>query len=200
LNKSIAIKLTHLIKNILIPNFDHNNVIPPHLGNPIHKEHLSPYRCTTLELCKRFATSKERIEILNGLLLFRKKMNNFGIKEGFQWLDGSFIENIEVSEKRAPRDLDLVTFFGGLTFEYQKELAVQFTEFLNPTFSKEKYKLDHYIVDYCFSPDATVELTRYWVQLFSHNRLNIWKGMLRLELNTPEIDTESIQYLKEIIL
>lgn len=184
----------------MIPNFDHNNVIPPHLGNPTLKEHLSPYNCTTLELCRTFATSKERIEILKGLLLFRKKMNDLGIKQGFQWLDGSFIENIEVSENRAPRDLDLVTFFGGLTNELQEKILFEFSEFVNPLISKEKYKIDHYPFDYCLSPEVTVELTRYWIQLFTHNRLNIWKGILRLELNTPDIDAESVKYLKEVML
>ena len=34
-----------------------------------------------------------------------------GIGSGFQWLDGSFLENVEMTEKRDPGDLDLVTFF-----------------------------------------------------------------------------------------
>lgn len=184
----------------MIPKFDHNNVIPPHLGNPTQQNDLSPYRCTTLDLCKTFATSKERIEILNGLLLFREKMNLLGIKQGFQWIDGSFTENIEVSEKRAPRDLDLVTFFGGITIENQQILAEEFTEFVNSQVAKLTYKLDHYAVDYCYSPDLTVKLARYWIQLFTHNRLGVWKGILRLELNTPDIDAESIEYLKKIVL
>lgn len=95
----------------MIPNFDHNNVVPPHLGNPTETTDLSPYSCNSLELCQNFATTKERIEILKGLISFRHKMTLNGITEGFEWLDGSFIENIEITEKRPPRDLDLVTFF-----------------------------------------------------------------------------------------
>jgi hypothetical protein len=184
----------------VIPKFDHNNVIPPHLGNPTEINHLSPYLCTTLELCTAFATSKERVEILSGLLSFREKMNLLGIKQGFQWIDGSFTENIEVSEKRAPRDLDLVTFYGGITIENQEKLLEKFTEFSNPQTAKLTYKLDHYAVDYCYNPDVTVESARYWIQLFSHNRLGVWKGILRLELNTPDIDAESIEYLKKTVL
>lgn len=186
------------ISRILIPNFDHNNVIPPHLGNPTQTQHLSPYPCTTLELCQTFATSKERIEILQGLLSFRQKMNELGIIQGFQWLDGSFTENIEVSEQRAPRDIDVVTFFGGISLEQQEDVAENFVEFVNSQTAKNTYKVDHYPVDYCYSPDVTVELTRYWIQLFSHNRLGVWKGLLRLELNTPDIDAASFEYLKEI--
>ncbi len=31
-------------------------------------------------------------------------------------------------------------------------------------------------------------MTRYWISLFSHNRLGVWKGMLRIALNTPSED------------
>jgi hypothetical protein len=184
----------------VIPNFDHNHVIPPHLGDPTLSNHLSPYNCSTLQLCQRFATSLERIEILKGLLNFRERMRQEGITSGFQWLDGSFIENIEVKENRAPRDLDLVTFFGGLTLEQQNVWRETFPEFINSQLAKEVFKLDHYFVDYCFRPDVTVEYSRYWIQLFTHNRAGVWKGILRLELNTPEIDNEAFNFLNQVKL
>ncbi|MGE0569140.1 MAG: hypothetical protein AB7O73_14475, partial [Bacteroidia bacterium] len=102
-----------------IPNFDHNNVLPPHLGNPTDRTHLSPYPCSILELCHRFSTSSNRVQILKNYILFRQRMNALGIIYGFQWLDGSFLENIEFSEGRPPRDLDVVTFFGGLSISDQ---------------------------------------------------------------------------------
>ncbi len=179
----------------MIPKFDHNNVIPPHLGNPSKREDLSPYRCTTLELCQTFGTTKERVLILKGLLEFRDRMTAFGIVQGFQWLDGSFTENIEKSEKRAPNDLDLVTFFGGLSIDDQKHIKTNFLEFTNATVAKGSYKLDHYPVDCSYSPDVTVEMTRYWISLFTHNRLGVWKGILRLELNTTDIDKLALEHL-----
>lgn len=165
------------------------------MGNPTKREDLSPYLCSTLELCQTFGTSKERVLILRGLLEFRQRMTNFGITQGFQWLDGSFTENIEKSEKRPPNDLDLVTFFGGLTIDAQKDIKVNFIEFTNATVAKGNYKLDHYPVDYSYSPDVTVEMTRYWIQLFTHNRLGVWKGILRLELNTTDTDKLALEYL-----
>lgn len=184
----------------MIPNFDHNNVIPPHLGDPTKRNQISPYECSTLELCQKFSTSHERIEILKNLLLFRQKMNSLGIIEGFQWLDGSFMENIEVSENRPPNDLDLVTFYGNLSENQEKEITTNFIEFISTTDSKRNYKLDHYLVDFFYDPYTTVELTRYWIQLFTHNRLGIWKGILKLELNTPEIDVKAIEYLNNLAL
>jgi len=184
----------------MIPNFDHNHVIPPHIGEPTSPTDLSPFPCDTLEFCKRFATSSERIEILKGYLAFRKKLNELGIVTGFQWLDGSFTEDVESREKRPPNDLDLVTFFGGISPVMAKEIQKDFIEFIDSDLAKANYKLDHYIVDYSYSPDVTVESTRYWVQLFSHNRLAVWKGMLRIELNTPSIDEEAIEFLESVKL
>jgi len=187
----------------MIPDFNHNNVIPPFVSNPTNRNDLSPYLCNILEFCTKFATSKERIEILEGYIAFREKMNNFGIIDGFQWLDGSFTENIESSESRPPKDLDLITFYKMFIPIDERNrifnnILTNFNEFLDPKISKTVYKLDHYGIDYGYSPDATIEQARYWIQLFSHNRLNIWKGMLRIELNTPDIDQQAKEYLESL--
>ncbi|MDD3108174.1 MAG: hypothetical protein PHV49_03055 [Alistipes sp.] len=94
----------------MIPAFNHNNVIPPHLGNPTQISDVSPYECGIVEFCKHFATSSERIEILKGFVSFRMQMIENGIIHGYQWIDGSFSENIEESECRNPNDIDVVTF------------------------------------------------------------------------------------------
>lgn len=181
-----------------IPGFDHNNVIPPHLGNPTDRTHLSPYICTILELCHHFSTSGQRILILKNYIAFRQRMTSLGVIYGFQWLDGSFLENIERSESRHPNDLDLVTFYGGLSLADQANIRATFPEFANPVLAKNNYKLDHYPVDYSYNPDVTVEQTRYWLQLFTHNRIGVWKGILRLPLNTPVDDQHAMDYLNSI--
>lgn len=181
-----------------IPNFDHNNVLPPHLGNPAHPGDLSPYPCSILELCHKFSTSPERIIILKGLIDFRQRMPGYGIIYGFQWLDGSFLENIEASENRSPRDLDLVTFYSGLSPINIASISATFPEFVSRALSKATYKLDHFGVDMSFRPDVTVENTRYWIQLFTHNRNSVWKGILRLSLNTPIDDQHAIDYLNTL--
>lgn len=181
-----------------IPDFDYNLVLPPHLGNPTNENDLSPYPSSTLEFCKHFSTSQERIAILKKYLGFRRKLNEHGIIHGFQWLDGSFLENIEVRENRAPNDLDLVTFYGGLSIEQQEQILESFPDFADPGLAKQNYLLDHYAVDYMFHPEVTVEQTRYWLQLFSHNRVGVWKGMLRLPLNTQENDEQASDYLNSL--
>ena len=44
-----------------------------------------------------------------GFLDFRALLHSLGINTGFQWLDGSFMENVELLEQRAPKDIDVVT-------------------------------------------------------------------------------------------
>ncbi|OIR07658.1 hypothetical protein GALL_103230 [mine drainage metagenome] len=178
-----------------IPNFDHNLVIPPHLGNPTISADVSPYKCTSVELCEKFATSSKRIEILKGFILFRERLNIFGLVNGFQWLDGSFLEDVEIREQRSPNDLDLVTIYWGYDFTFQNNLIQNFPQFADSSLSKQTYLLDHYPFDAGHSPVVTVDLSRYWVQLFSHNRDAVWKGMLQIPLNTPNDDTQAKQFL-----
>lgn len=183
----------------MIPPFDHNHVIPPHLGNPSKPDEVSPYVCDIMEFCQHFSTSQERIEILIGLVNFRLRMIQHGILIGFQWIDGSFTENIEARENRAPNDVDVATFFKGVPEGYEKYLKVHFPEFLSPILSKQNYHVDHYPVPYAMQPELTVELTKYWYQLFSHNRAGVWKGILKIPLyQTPENDTQALSYLNSL--
>lgn len=178
-----------------IPNFDHNLVLPPHMGDPTEHSELSPYSCTSLEVCERFANSPERIAILRGFLAFREQLNQHGLTNGFQWLDGSFLEDVETRESRPPNDLDIVTVYWGYDTVFQEELAVNLPEFMDSGLSKQTYRLDHYPFDAGFRPDITVDYARYWIQLFSHNRDAVWKGMLQVALNTPEADESALNYL-----
>jgi hypothetical protein len=122
-----------------------------------------------------------------------------GIVEGFQWLDGSFIENVEVVASRPPNDLDIVTFYKNLSPSVAVNIPTSFPEFLDGSLSKTNYKLDHYIVDYGHNPEFTVEATRYWIQLFSHTRLGVWKGIIQLQLNVSSVeDVNALDYLNSL--
>lgn len=182
-----------------IPSFNHNLVLPPHTGNPILPTDVSPYEATIMEFCQRFSTTPQRIEILKGLVSFRLKMISYGITDGFQWIDGSFTEDIEKSEERAPNDIDIVTFFKGLTLPQQDNIIRNFSEFVDPVLSKENYKLDHYLVDFEFGSLQTVELTKYWIQLFCHNRKGVWKGMVKLPLSDDRTaDETALSFLNSL--
>jgi hypothetical protein len=86
-------------------------VLPPYIGNdPKIPASMSPYACTLLETAAVFCKSKERVRIFKGLLEYRKELGRLGFSMGFQWLSGSYLEDIEAMEGRAPRDIDIVTF------------------------------------------------------------------------------------------
>lgn len=156
---------------------------------------LSPYPCTMVDLCQRFGTTVERKTILGKFLDFRERLRGEGLTNGFQWLDGSFLEDCETINLRPPKDLDVVTVYWGYDAPFQARLITHFPEVANPTLSKSNYSLDHYPFDAGYKPSFTLEYTRYWILLFSHNRLGVWKGMLKIELNTPAEDAVARQDL-----
>ena len=180
----------------MIPSFDHNGVIPPYIGNPAdNSNNVSPYPTTSLELCQRFATSPQRIDILKRYLAFRIEMRKFGIT-GFQYLDGSFLEDIENSPfKRPPDDLDLLTFFAPVTAAQEASILANFLDFVDRASCKTNYQLDHMVVNLGSHPIYIVEFTRYYIQLFTHNRSNVWKGMLKLDIGTKGEDDDANDFL-----
>ena len=171
-----------------IPNFDANSVLPPHLGDPRLPQELSPYPCSCTELCDRFGTSAERVTILRGLIQLRAELRQHGMTKAFQWIDGSFLEDIEVSEGRPPRDIDVVTFYWSPDPNFTQNLIAAFPDLVNRAAIKANFHTDHFPVDAGFHPQTTIEFTRYWAGLFSHNRNSIWKGMLKIDLDTQPDD------------
>ena len=178
-----------------IPVFDYNGVLPPHLGNPAILGDLSPYRTTTPELCGRFGNTPERRAILRGLLELRAAFHANGLVEGFQLLNGSFLQDIEASENRAPRDIDVITFFWNYDLARQAQLVQAVPELTMPDGVKGKYSVDHYFLDAGADPAFTVEMSQYWYGLFSHRRDSVWKGMLRIDLNAPADDAQALAFL-----
>lgn len=45
----------------------------------------------------------------------------------------------------------------------------------------------------------TMDWTKYWIQLFGHNRLGIRKGMLEIQMfDNPKIDILAMSYLNSL--
>ncbi|WP_419720766.1 DUF6932 family protein [Phenylobacterium aquaticum] len=167
-----------------IPAFTIDGVLPPYVGpnGPGGAaEDLSPYAVTALEVVTTLGSTGERRAILTGWLNHRAALRAIGFDRGFQWLDGSFVE------QKDPQDLDVVTFLyrpPGIVDPNQ--LAMLMRANLN-LFGrgqvKAAYNLDFFAVDLNGSPEALVNVTRYWLGLFSHRRVDeLWKGMLQVRL------------------
>ncbi|MFQ2125232.1 DUF6932 family protein [Aeromonas jandaei] len=175
----------------MIPQFEESGVLPPFIGAcPTKPANQAPYKVSLEDFVEHFATSKERRDILIGFLKYRHELKCSGIINGFQWLDGSFVENVEKTRGRAPNDLDLVTFAHrpvGCNLEDWKSFVRVNIGFFSPEMTKASYKCDAYFVDLDLPSKAIISHTKYWFGLFSHQReTSLWKGMLEVDLSYNE--------------
>lgn len=170
--------------------------MPPFLGeNPTQRIEMSPYVVSIADVVKRYATSEERVRILVGLLEFRAALRSVGIVDGFQWLDGSFVEHVEETRGRAPADMDVVTFARRpMESPHEwKRLVNDHLYLFEPRATKTRYHCDAYFVDLSKNPFLIVDDTRYWFGLFSHQRVtSLWKGMLSVPLQSDDDAARSL--------
>jgi hypothetical protein len=133
----------------------------------------------------RAGTSPERRAILDGLLRFRAALHQAGLTTGFQWLDGSFLEQIETLENRSPRDMDVVTFYHLPPGLDQRALAQSYGEVFSQPQAKDRYSIDAYFV-MLGNPLDTFLAGRvaYWYSMWSHRRDGLWKGFVQVDLDT----------------
>jgi len=141
------------------------------------------------ELVSRFATSQPRIEILIGLLNYRERLRTLNIAQGFQWIDGSFVEDVEQTRSAPPGDVDVVTFAPRPMADSAawNTLIQANLDVFDPVQSKVTFRCDAYFVDLAKDPGLIVRDTAYWFGLFSHQRAtSLWKGMLIVPLNSDD--------------
>lgn len=183
----------------MIPELNQSGVLPPFIPEQglTDPASMAPYRSTITEFVIRYAQSPERITILKGLLSYRKKLKGIGITQGFQWLDGSFVENVELNRGRPPADVDLVTFAMRPTTDLEewKVIVNGNKELFLPNESKKIFHCDAYFVDLNTPPIHLVNNTRYWFGLFSHQRESyLWKGMVEVPIVCS--DKEALEILE----
>ncbi|MCK5603000.1 hypothetical protein KAR91_14045 [Candidatus Pacearchaeota archaeon] len=186
----------------MIPAYSQSGVLPPFLpgSTPVAEGSMSPYKVSLTDIISAYCTSKERFEILNGLISYRKALREIGIQQGFQWINGSFVEDTAKTIGRMPSDIDIVTFsflsFEGMDAEEFIEFIESKADIFDPDESKKKYFCDAYFVDMNAHPSFLVHHTKYWFGLFSHQRDTfVWKGMLEIPLT--DNDDNAISLLEE---
>lgn len=166
---------------VLIPEWNAGGLLPPiNQENPTSYER-SPYRVAILDVVMRFATSPERCRVLEGFLSYRAILHSMGIVRGFQWLDGSFTEQVETLELRPPRDIDVVTFL--YTPEVFNPTEDQLQAF-DHDYAKANFLVDSYsVVLNELEPEHIVQQSAYWYSMWSHRRDSSWKGYLQIDLD-----------------
>lgn len=172
-----------------LPEWTNLGVLPPvHPTEVGSGSNRSPYSTTFQELVDRFSTSAERIDILKGFLRYRTALYEVGIVRGFQWLGGSFVENIESLEERSPRDMDVITFFYIPEDTDQRSLAARSPDLFASRNTKHAYQVDAYSIT-LGEPmtERHVKMIAYWYSMWSHRRDGTWKGFVQVDLD-PEQD------------
>ena len=184
----------------MIPAWNSSAVLPPvRPGQPGHSPDRSPYSATLSEILQRFATSPERIAILRGLLAYRNELTRVGITDGFQWLDGSFMEHKELLMNQPPNDVDVVTFFNlpaGITD--QQIFVSQNPDLFYPDRSKLRFHVDAYAMLLGNVLDVSdIQQISYWYSMWSHRKNGLWKGFVRVDIS-PDEDQIALAVLNQI--
>jgi hypothetical protein len=170
-----------------IPQFSSSGVIPPFVGAAAGNAERSPYRTEMSEVATRFGFTAARRCIIRGFIDLRAELRRVGVREAFQWIDGSFVEKID----REPKDLDVVTF----AKLAPSALAIPAPDLalFNPVATRARFLCDAYFISVSpRSPEKLVENATYWYGLFSHRRSTFeWKGIVEVTLDDDAQDANA---------
>lgn len=178
----------------MIPLWNHQGVIPPIDQQDPASLTRAPYPTDVLQVVERFSTSLERCAILEGFLAHRAEMHRMGIIAGSQWLDGSFMENVELLEARPPNDMDVVTFAEVSAATQQTLTQPDIQKLVDNPWIKASYKVDFYLTLLSEPPESLIEIAAYWYSMWSHRRSQQWKGFLSVKLD-PSLDQNASDLL-----
>ena len=178
----------------MIPSFTIKGILPPYMGDPTAAFKMNPYRTTMQSFVQMFGYTPERIKIIQGLLDYRAELLSLGLT-GFQWLSGSFVEKVELIRNRPPGDVDVISI---INRPEQFASFVAWSEFIDEgsrpgellfdaRAMKKEFCCDAYTIDMNEPGDAIVESTRFWIGLFTHQKLSdAWKGIVAVELDAQQ--------------
>ena len=186
-----------------IPAWDARGVLPAYIGTPTLSDGRSPFKATLPDLVLRFGLSPARLAILDGFLKFRAAIHASGVTQGFQWVNGSFSEDIERIEKRDPKDIDVITYFIEPTGVTQNDLVAQHplafgVDLLARKHRKDTLSVDSVPVSLTSPALSLVERSCYWYGLWSHRRNDLWKGYVEVDLS-PAQDANARQVLDTML-
>jgi hypothetical protein len=172
---------------VTIPAFTAAGVLPPFTKTPHSVTSRSPYVVGLPSVIERFGISKARCDILEGWLRHRAELHKLRLTVGYQWIDGSFCEQLT----REPGDIDTVTFFqlpaGMDLVAFNNNLVLANPNVFRPSETKKLFHCDAYFLQLQTADAAKVEMVNYWFGLFSHRRADLtWKGILQVGLAPTE--------------
>ena len=184
-----------------IPSFAPHGALPPFTdGDPTNPRARSPYAAEMRVFVERFCTTPPRAKLLKGLNAYRKHLFKGGFVSGYHWLDGSFVENVEVTRKRPPSDIDVITLFNR-PIKYQANMASWASDYptqIHPQYfetrnMKPRFFCDTFAINLDAEARALVRDTTYWFGLFSDIRGSTEKkGIVEIPLATDPMEFDAI--------
>lgn len=184
---------------VTIPSFDLRGLLPPFNGPDATTFDRSPYVAGMTELVQAFGTTPQRKSLLSNLITYRTLLASDGYQNGIQFIDGSFVENIEATAGRPPGDIDVFSLVNvppkylgaaGGTDWTTTGLRFWTEEVADRNKNKLRFSLDTYAALYeelAGSPSGLIRGVIYWYSLFSHQRNTLaWKGFVAVPLNPAD--------------
>ena len=181
-----------------VPHWGQDGYLPPMDElDPVSRAR-SPYSISITELVVSFGVTEHRRGLLRGFLEFRRALHEAGTERGFQWVDGSFTQDIETAGGRVPNDIDVVTFFYIPEGYSAEEFVRGFPSLFDRQNMKDLYSVDSYYAQLNqTTSEETVSESAYWYSLWSHTKGGRWKGYLTVDMS--DNDDEALLRLHELI-
>ena len=164
------------------------------------RQNRSPYEATLTHVVERFALTRHRAGLILNLIEYRNALYDAGITDGFQWINGSFVEHVETRSRpeKAPEpgDIDIVTFY-----RPPAQLTFDIVDLFRTSVTRQRFNIDGYGVALGveFTP-LEVETVAYWYGMWSL-RIDDYepKGFVQVGLD-PQNDPDALRALNEMRL
>lgn len=186
---------------MIIPPFSASGVLPAFIdASPTVPAKRSPYTTDMFQLVERFCTSAHRAKLLLGLNSYRRHLSEGGFASGYQWIDGSFVEDVETTRGRPPSDIDVVTLFNRpIKYQVSVDLwdsdyrATLHEAYFSTQHMKPRYYCDTYSIDLDADQSSLVDHTMYWGGLFTDIKGSTEKkGIVRVPLASDPMEFSAI--------
>lgn len=191
-----------------LPDFNEHGVLPPYVQDTLRIAQLgSPYITdiqTFIEtFTERFPDSYQRRTFLRELLTFRGQLRACGEVHGFQWIAGSFVEQIENSDHnrgpRSPHDIDIINFVSPQNEITKTKLAEFMTAKLRRNYDEQPL-CDVRFLELTLEGDILAHEFRHLMYLcgfYCHQkRSERWKGVVQIPLENDEADQSARRILE----
>jgi hypothetical protein len=186
-----------------VPAFNTQGLLPPVVGDDAANSNRSPYYISMVECAQHFGTTDHRRNLLRHLIAYRTLIAADGYVSGIQFLDGSFVENVEQHSNRPPNDIDVFSllhvpqkYHGNEQHWVDVGGPYWAQEIANQELNKQRFSLDTYALLVEELPlGGLLQNVMYWQSLFSHQRDTFaWKGFVAILLD-PNQDAEALGLL-----